>query len=151
MHETAWKLVTKWLRNMPSGDSLHVFLHFPIRFSMFHLLFRKFCGVLPMFSLVFLFVSYFSSYGNFAHDALFISWLLIVFSFSSWSLSHLHCQVYEKRNISFFPTFRESLFATNLSFIFLNSLFNVTSFAFLCSWKRFMSSANIIRFKSTVM
>ena len=112
MHETAWKLVTKWLRNMPSGDSLHVFLHFPIRFSMFHLLFRKFCGVLPMFSLVFLFVSYFSSYGNFAHDALFISWLLTVFSFSSWSLSHLHCQVYEKRNISFFPTFRESLFAT---------------------------------------
>ena len=66
MYEAAWKWseyeVTKWLRNLPTGNSLHVYLHFPIHFLMFHLLFPKFLWAFPMFPLVFLHVSYFRSY-----------------------------------------------------------------------------------------
>lgn len=41
MHETAWKLVTKWLQNPPSGNYQHVFPHLPICLLMFHLLFPQ--------------------------------------------------------------------------------------------------------------
>ena len=62
LYEAASKLVTKWLRNPPSGNSLHVSLHFPIRLLMFHLLFPQFLWLYPMFPLVFLPISYFRSY-----------------------------------------------------------------------------------------
>ena len=43
-------------------NSLHVFLHFPIRFLMFHLVFSQFLRAFPMFLPVILPVSYFKSY-----------------------------------------------------------------------------------------
>ena len=63
MYETAWKLVTKWLRNLPRNPPVpYTFPHFPIHFLMFHLLFTQFLWVFPMFPFVFLPVSYFRSY-----------------------------------------------------------------------------------------
>ena len=49
VYEAAEKLVTKWLRDLPSGNSLHVSLHFLIRFFMFHLLLRQCLWVFSMF------------------------------------------------------------------------------------------------------
>ena len=60
-YEAAWKLVTKWLRNSPIGNSLLVSLHYPLHFFMFHLLFPQFLWAFPMFPLVFLLVPYFKS------------------------------------------------------------------------------------------
>ena len=57
------QLVTKWLRNLPSDNSIQCFPNFSIRFLMFHLLFPQFPGVFPMFSL-FLPVPYLWSYGS---------------------------------------------------------------------------------------
>ena len=62
MYEANRKLVTKWLRNPPGGNSLHVSPYFPIRFLMFNLVLTQFLWVFPMFPLVFLPVSYFRSY-----------------------------------------------------------------------------------------
>ena len=64
VYEAAEKLVTKWLRDLPSGNSLHVSLHFLIRFLIFHLLFRQCLWVFSMFSQEFLPVSYFRSYAG---------------------------------------------------------------------------------------
>ena len=54
MHETAWKLVTKWLRNPPSGNYLHVSPIYPYVSSCFIYCFPSFFCVFPMFPLVFL-------------------------------------------------------------------------------------------------
>ena len=62
MYKATWKLVTNWLRNPRSTNSLHVSYHFSIHFFMFHLLFPPFLWVFPMFPLVFLPVFYFRSY-----------------------------------------------------------------------------------------
>ena len=62
IYEVAWKLVTKWLKNTLSRNSLHVSLHFAIFFLIFHLVFSKSLWVFSMFSVVFLPVSYFRSY-----------------------------------------------------------------------------------------
>ena len=67
------KLMTKWLRNLPSDNSIQCFPRFSIRFLMFHLLFSQFLGVFPMFSL-FLSVPYFRSYGS---NIRFTDWISI--------------------------------------------------------------------------
>ena len=50
------------LRNPLSGNSLRVFLHFPIRFLMFYIVFPQFLLAFPIFLLVILPVSYFKYY-----------------------------------------------------------------------------------------
>ena len=48
-YEAAWKLVTKWLRSSPSGNSLHVFPISPYVSLCFTHCFRSFFGCFPCF------------------------------------------------------------------------------------------------------
>ena len=60
-----FKLVTEWFRSLLNDNSLHIFLHFPTCFLMFHLVSPQFHWSSPMFPLVFLLVFYFTSYESF--------------------------------------------------------------------------------------
>lgn len=56
IYEASWKVVTKWLINPLSSNSLHVSFHFPLGLLTFHLVFPQFLLAFPMFPLVFLFI-----------------------------------------------------------------------------------------------
>ena len=49
MHEAAWKLVTKWIRNLPSSNSLHVSAIPPYVSSCFTYCFPSFFEYFPCF------------------------------------------------------------------------------------------------------
>ena len=47
MYQASWKLVTKWPRNPPSGNSLHVSSILPHVFTCFNFCFPSFFGYFP--------------------------------------------------------------------------------------------------------
>ena len=86
--KAAWKLATKWLRNPPSGYSLHVSLIPPYVSSCFTYCFPSFFGHFPCFSSFFP-VSYFRSYANYIRKFDLKIFYLPPYVRTMWQFKHL--------------------------------------------------------------
>ena len=148
MHEAAWKLVTKWLRNPPSSISLHFISVYvspisPYVSSCFTYWLRSFFLVFPMFFLVFLPVSYFRSYIyeivlklKWAHQTRYRRQAPVLANFmqSSWNVLIFSLFIVNLELILFAVYFSEQCFTSqswkrNVGFYFVTRIWIISSYS----------------------